>query len=78
MRVDGAVSGGPDQSLTVDQRDVLSGFASEVLGQAEIDKMKIFSGLAESDDEIFWLDITMDYIFSVERLHSCNRLLGKH
>ena len=48
------------------------------LGETEIDEMKIFAGLSETNDEVLGLDITMDYIFSVERLHSCNRLLGEH
>ena len=78
MRIDGAVSGCTDEALAVDEWDMLTGFAPEVLSKTEINEMEIFAGLSEADDKVFGLDITMDYIFPVECLHSCNRLFGEH
>jgi hypothetical protein len=73
-----AVSGRSDEPLAVDQGDVLSRLALEVLREPEVDEVKVLSRLPEADDEILRLDITVNDVLIVEGLHSGDGLLGEH
>ena len=74
MSVDAGIAGGTSQVLVLSVGDVQVGLGVPVLlGQTEVDDVDLVSSLANTHQEVVWLDITVNevagmYVFDTRNL----------
>ena len=72
MRIDGGIAGGSRQILSIAVWDMLSSLrVSKALSQAKIDDIDVVLLLADADQEVVRLDVSMQ---EVPRVHELNSL----
>lgn len=77
MRVDGGIASSSSQVLAVSERNVLSIGRLEALGEAEVNNVDSVLGLiVATDQEVVWLDVTVDNAFFVYNLDALDHLDG--
>jgi len=71
MGVDGCVPGSSSQVLAITVGDVLSSLGvAEALGQTEVDNVNVMLLLANSDQKVIRLDISMQEMARVDEFNS--------
>jgi len=71
MSVDTGVSGSTSQILAVAVWDMLPRFrVSESLGEAEVNNIHIMLLLANTNQKVVWLDVSMQEVATVDELNS--------
>ena len=79
MRVDGGIARSSSQILAIAVRDMLASLrVSEPLGQTEINNVYVVLLLADSNQEVVWLNITMEEVPRMDKLNSLEHLIGQH
>jgi len=79
MGVDGCVPGSSSQVLAITVGDVLSSLGvAEALGQTEVDNVNVMLLLANSDQKVIRLDISMQEMARVNEFNSLKHLIGQH
>ena len=69
MGVNRGVASSAGQVLAVTVRDVLAGLGvAEALGKAEVDDVDVVLLLADADQEVVWLDISVEEVSAVDEL----------
>ena len=72
MRVYRGIPGRAGQVLSVAIWDMLAGFGvSEALGESEVNHVYVVLLLADSDQEVVWLDVSVQ---EMPRMHKLNSL----
>ena len=75
MSVDTAISSGSDKPFSINERDVFSALAPEVLGKPKINQVEVLSSFSKADDKVFGFDVSVDNVLRVEGVHPCDTLL---
>lgn len=79
MRGNGGVSGRSGQVLSILEWDVLALRVLVALGQAEIDDVDVVtSGVLATNEEVIWLDITVDDALFVDLFNAADQLHRDH
>lgn len=81
MGVDGHVSSCSTQTLPLSIRDMLLRlWISVLLGHTKIDYVYDVGSLGHgsTDEEVVWLDVSVDEVLLVNGLYTCDHLLGCH
>ena len=77
--VDGGIARGSCQILAIAVRDMLASLrVTEPLGQTEINNVYVVLLLANSNEEVVRLDITMEEVPRMDELDSLEHLIGQH
>ena len=71
MSVNRGVSSGTCEVLSITVGDVLAGLGvPETFGEAEIDDVHVMLLLPDADEEVVWLDVTVEEVTGVHELDS--------
>ena len=77
MGVDGGIARGSSQILAIAVRDMLASLrVAEPLGQSEVNNVYVVLLLANADEEIVGLDITMEEVPRMDKLDSLEHLIS--
>ena len=75
VRRNGGVSGRSSQVLAILVRDVLTLTVFVALGEAEVDDVDVvFGGLCAADQEVVWLDVSVDDPLFMDLLNAFDHL----
>ena len=71
MSVNRGVSSGTCEVLSITVGDVLAGLGvPETFGEAKIDDVHVMLLLPDADEEVVWLDVTVEEVTGVHELDS--------
>ena len=77
MRIDGGIARSACQILAITVRDMLTSlWVAEPLRQSEVNHVYVVLLLADANEEIVGLDITMEEVPRVDKLDSLEHLIG--
>ena len=79
MGVDRGIARGSSQILAIAVRDMLASLrVAEPLGQTEVNNVYVVLLLADSNQEVVRLNITMEEVPRMDKLNSLEHLIGQH
>ena len=78
MGVDGSITGGSCEVLSLSVGNVLSVPLDVSLGESEVDEEDLVTGLVESDAEVVRLDVSVDEVPVVDVLDPGHHLVDQH
>ena len=77
VRVDRGIARSSSQILAIAVRDMLASLrVTEPLGQTEVNNVYVVLLLADSNQEVVWLYITMEEVPRMDKLNSLEHLIG--
>ena len=77
--VDGGIAGRPCQVFVLPVRNVIPTFRVSIpLGQPKVNDIHIVLSLAYADEEVVWLDVSVEEQPGVDVLHPLDHLVCQH